>query len=240
MSLSNHPARFGWLLLCLVALLLGGCTTIGAHDEAALKNTDFGPPESLRICVLLDTPEISQAEGAKLMQAVQTEFALYGITVTVPWYHAWQRPGFGRMKIITDLAARKLPPPCDRVMALVGQNAGDVLVGLFVTTEGSVDTVTHTRGYVVSEFSSINQVFMPPEAAMVHESYHLLGCDHDVTMTACYARIQRLKAAARVNRAAGNDFFPTYTVRGQLIMNRDEVDVREANALRVYLAKPKN
>ena len=240
MRLSNYPVRFAWLLLCLVALWVGGCTSMGAHEEAALKNTDFGPPEPLRICVLLDTPEISQAEGTKLMQAVQAEFALYEITVTVPWYQAWHRPGFGGMKIITDLASRKLPPPCDRVMALVGQNAGDVLVGLFVSTLGSVDTVTHTRGYVMSEFSSINQVFAPPAAALVHESYHLLGCDHDVTMTECYARIQRLKAAARENRAAGNDFFPTYTVRGQLILHRDEVDVREANALRVYLAKPQN
>ena len=45
------------------------------------------------------------------------------------------------------------------------------------------------------------------------------------------------KAAAVLNRQNGNDFFPTYTLQGQLILRRDVVDLRESMALRVYQAR---
>lgn len=226
------------LILACIGSFLFGCTNIGMHDTAVLKKTNFGPVETLRICVLLDQPAVSEAEGVQLMQAVRTEFAQYGIQVEVPWYQPWQRPSGTGMRTIEDLADRSLPAPCDRLLALAGGNAADVMIGLLGVTEyGSVDTVTHTRGYALCEVTCVNQLFVPTSNAVVHESYHLLGCDHDITMTDCYGRIARLKAAATQNQARGNDFFPTYSLKGQLILQRNEVDLREAMALRVHQSK---
>jgi len=229
-------------LLCpLVALLLAACTSLGAPDEAALAQTDFGPEETLRVCLLLDEPKITQKTAAPLITSITQEFAKYNIRVTVPWYRSWHRPGGGVMAIIAALADEQLAPPCDRLLALVGRNFGDFLIGLLAVDElGSVDTVTSTRGYVAANVGTLNQVFVSPEAAVVHEAYHLLGWQHDSSMAACYARIHRLKDAAALNRANGNDFFPTYSRRGQLLMNRAEVDVREAMALKVERAKSGN
>ena len=226
-------------LLCpLVALLLAACTSLGAPDEAALAQTDFGSEETLRVCVLLDEPKITQKTVAPLITSITQEFAKYNIRVTVPWYRSWHRPSGGGMAIIETLAGESLAPPCDRILAFVGRRFADFLIGtLFADELGSVDTITSTRGYVAADVSTLNQVFVPPEAAAVHEAYHLLGCQHGLSMTACYERIDRLKNAAELNRANGNDFFPTYSRRGQLLMNRAEVDVREAMALKVERAK---
>ena len=229
------------LLYPLSALLLAGCTSLGAPDETALARTDFGPVETLRVCVLLDEPKITQKTAAPLIASITQEFAKYNIQVTVPWYRSWHRPSGRGMAIIEALANEQLAPPCDRLLALVGRNFGDFLIGtLFADELGSVDTVTSTRGYVAADVSTLNQVLVPPEAAVVHEAYHMLGCQHDSSMTACYARIDRLKEAAALNRANGNDFFPTYSRRGQLLMNRAEVDAREAMALKVERAKQRN
>lgn len=226
-----HIALLG---LCLVATLTG-CTGMGMHEMEALKQTDFGPQETLRICVLLDEPEISQTDGAQIIKAIQGEFTLYNILIDVPVYEQWQRPGVSHMQVIENLAARKLAPPCDRILALAGRTLPDLIIGtLGITILGSVDTVTHTRGYVLSEFISLNQIVTPPEIAAIHEAYHLLGCDHDTSMNECYGRIATLKIAASKNRTQGNDFFPTYSVRGRLILRREDVDVLEAAALRVY------
>lgn len=236
-DLPNALRRFALGVLCYTLM---ACTSIGIHDESAYLNRDFGPEEPLRICVLLDSEDVSAAEGAALMRPVIEEFAQYKIEISVPWYKAWQRPGFANQKIVEGLANRRLQPPCDRLLALVGRNFGDFMFGLAgVEVLGSVDTVTHTRGYVVSEVASFNQLITPPESAAIHETYHLLGCEHDLAMAACYGRIQKLKAAARKNRESGNDFFPTYTRLNQIITRREDVDLLEAAAVRVHRAKKK-
>lgn len=226
------------LVYPLAFVLLAACTSLGAPDEAALARTDFGSEQTLRVCVLLDEPKITQKTAAPLITSITQEFAKYNIRVTVPWYRNWHRPSGGGMAIIETLAGESLAPPCDRILAFVGRSFADFLIGtLFADELGSVDTITSTHGYVAADVSTLNQVFVPPEAAAVHEAYHLLGCQHGLSMTACYERIDRLKKAAALNRANGNDFFPTYSRRGQLLMNRDEVDVREAMALKVERAK---
>lgn len=233
---------FVYTLLCpLTALLLAACTSLGTPDEAAVARTDFGPEETLRVCVLLDEPKITPQKAAPIIASIAQELAKYNIRVDVPWIRSWQRPPGGGMAIIEALAAEQLAPPCDRLFALVGRNFGDFLIGLLaVDALGSVDTVTSTRGYVAANVGTVNQVFVPPQAAAVHEAYHLLGCQHDRSMTACYARIDRLKEAAAENRVNGVDFFPTYSRRGQLLMTREAVDVREAMALKVERAKSRN
>ena len=222
----------------LASCLLVSCTHLGAPDPVARQNIDFGPEETLQLCVLLDEPTITPTKAGPLIQSIRQELVQYGIRIEVPWMRSWHRPSGGGMAIIETLAGESLAPPCDRILAFVGRRFADFLIGtLFADELGSVDTITSTRGYVAADVSTLNQVFVPPEAAAVHEAYHLLGCQHGLSMTACYKRIDRLKKAAALNRANGNDFFPTYSRRGQLLMNRDEVDVREAMALKVERAK---
>ena len=53
--------------------LLSGCMSMGKPDAAAMKQLDFGPPETLRICVFLDNDDIPQSKGEALIEAVNTE-----------------------------------------------------------------------------------------------------------------------------------------------------------------------
>ena len=225
-------------VLLLITLSFAGCTSIGMHNTAALQNINFGPQERLRICVLLDDHEVTEAEGVKLIQNIAQAFALYGIMVEVPWYRSWHQPDGGNSAIIQDLAARRLQAPCDRLIALAGVHVSDVLVGMLgVMTLGAVDTVTHTRGYVLCDSTCSGQMLTTPYIAIVHESYHLLGCEHDLSMENCYERIRMLKEAARQNRERGNDFFPTYSRNGQIILRREDVNLLESLALRIERVK---
>lgn len=227
--------RFAFFTLnALLALLLSGCTSLGLSDKGALQETDFGPKETIRICVLLDEPSITQDKAQPVISSITQELAQYNIQVEVPWYRNWHRPSGRGLEIIKILAAEQLTAPCDRLLAMVGRNFGDFLVGLLVVDEfGSVDTVTSTRGYMAANIGTVNQLFISPSTAATHETYHLLGCQHDTSMTACYTRIKQLKKAAAQNRANGTDFFPTYSRQGQLLINRTDVNIREAMALKV-------
>ena len=221
--------------------MLVACTSVGRHDESALAATNFGPEETLRICVLMDTTEISMANATWLLKVAQDEFLRYNLRVEVPSYTPFQRPSGSGTATIRELAALKLAPPCDRIMALVGHNWSDTVAGLLgVEVFGEVDTVTHTRGYIKADVASLSQILSPPDEVILHETYHLLGCAHDLSLSACYKRIATLKEANKLNRTAGRDFFPTYSRTGQIIYLRESVDAREANALRVTLERERN
>lgn len=212
------------LLFLLAALALPACTTIGAHDLETLNKTDFGPRESLRFCLLLDD-SVPEPTARALMNEVAREFGRYAIDVQVTRTQAWTRPGFTVKEIIADVAIRPLEAPCDRLVAMVGRNLGDALWGLAMPEVlGAVETLTHSKGYVVARTASLNQAFSTPGATAVHESYHFLGCDHGLVMTECYRRIQAIKLAARRNRSLGRDFFPALGPQGRPIETREMVD----------------
>lgn len=224
--------------ILLASATITGCASMGQHDPVALASIDFGPEDSLSICVLVDDENTTHTQVDQLFAAVNQEFASYKLSVTVPWYKTWDRPGGHDHWIIEKLAEMKLPAPCDRMMAIVGntraietRSQGGMMV------LGSVDTVTHSRGFVVWDVDGMTQLLASPEAVMVHETYHMVGCEHDMPMKICYDRINRLKSAARQNRANGRQFFPTYSSRGQLLNSREEVDIREDVALRIHQAQ---
>jgi hypothetical protein len=185
------------------AALLAGCTTVGVHTRA-IDAIEYGPPQTVRVC-LLKTADVPAARVDSIVAALNAEFGRYGLSIEVPWVRPWVRPGFQAGAIFEDLLPRELEPPCDRLFALVDRHAGDMLWGLVLPEVlGAVDTVTSTRGFVVATYASLNQVVAGPEAAAIHEFYHLLGCPHGMTLTACYPRIARLKAA----RDPAADFLP--------------------------------
>jgi len=156
-----------------------------------------------------------------LIHAVNDEFAGYGIEVVVPWSRPWQRAGFTHGRLFDDIAHRELEAPCDRLVAFVDRSAGDALWGLVMPEVlGMVDEATHTRGYVVATRASLNQLFVPPSKATVHEFYHLLGCPHSGTMDACYRQIAALKRA----HAADADFVPGVDQTGAFVMTRENAN----------------
>ena len=213
----------------ITAIMAIGCTSIGMRDELALANIDFGPPETIQICVLREEGYISEDDADELMQAIRQEFDQYNIKVAVPLKQAWHRNGFDYMSIIEDLATYKLTSPCDRIFAFAGRHVSDFLLGLFgIEVLGAVEDDTRSRGFIFAEIGSINQIFLPPKPAAVHEAYHLLGCNHSLIMTDCYERIHTLKAIARKARKNSKDdlFFPSYNLEGNPILTREEVDYR--------------
>jgi len=120
-----------------------------------------------------------------------------------------------------DLTRRELDPSCDRLMAFVDRNAADFLWSLVMPEVlGAVDDATHTRGYIVANQVSLNQLFQSPGETAVHEFYHLLGCPHARTLQNCYDRI----AALKQQFVTGADFFPSVGVDGTPLLTRKAVD----------------
>lgn len=205
-------------------LLLTGCSAVGIHDQKSFGETDFGEREPLRICVLSDEG-VSESLSLDLVDTIGRELARYGIEVTVPWVKPWKRKGFASDALIEQLGKESLVAPCDRIVAMIGRTAGDMLLGLIgFETLGAVDMATHTRAYVVAHRGSINQILISPRRVCAHEAYHLMGCQHNLTLSACYARIAQLKASARRNREAGNDFFPGIDADGRPILTRNDAN----------------
>lgn len=212
------------LFSVILAVLVSACTTVGLHDRNSLGAIDFGQKEVLRFCILADD-SITESESRLLIAKVNDEFANYGLEVTVPWVRPWKRRSFTGEEILNDVINVPLEPPCDRLLALVGRNLGDFLWGL-VGPEilGMVETASHTRGYIVAERVTLNQILSGPVDSVIHESYHLMGCVHDPSLTDCYHRIRDLKQEARANRDRGNDFFPGVSVGGEPITSRTQAD----------------
>ncbi len=205
-----------------------GCTTIGAHTQERGK-VDYGPAQGLEVC-LLKSEDVPPERVEELVAAVNQEFGPYAITVSVPWVHPWQRPSFTASGIMEDVMVRDLEPPCDRLVALVDRHAGDFVWGLLLPEIlGEVDDITRTRGFVVATWGSINQVFMEPSAATVHEFYHLVGCGHGVSKSKCYHEIAAMKAA----RPPDSDFMPGLTKDHEYLLTVDAAN----EALRKYRAE---
>jgi hypothetical protein len=214
--------QFGALFL---TLLVQGCTSMGAPDPVARASHDFGPRDSVRVCLYLDRGIDEKAGRDLIARAWQSEADLYGLDVEVVRVQPWRRPAFQMDGILAHLRRVPLTAPCDRVLALVGRNVGDFLWA-FVGPEvlGAVNDESLTHGYVVARWGSVNQLFMPPEDVMRHEIYHLLGCGEHNDMPGCYARIERLKAW---KRTSGSDFFPAWDLIDRRILHtRAEVNAR--------------
>ena len=222
-SMTFH--RFGLRLAALVLLgPLAACTTVGVHTSERTR-VDYGPPATLKVCLLVNDG-VSPQRANELIAAVNKEFEPYGINVVVPWTRPWSRPGFQVHSIMEELTTHPLESPCDRLVGLVNRNAGDFLWGLALPEVlGAVDENTHTHGYVVANYGSVNQIFAQPDEGAVHEFYHLLGCGHELALTHCYHEIAAMKA--HIARSA--DLFPGREARGDYLLTRKAVnDVLQA------------
>lgn len=211
--------RLAALLAC--AWLGSACTTIGVGVPGRVASLDFGARLPIRVCVLNDAG-VSEARARQLVAEIDAEIDPYGLDVVVPWVRPWRRPGFTEGAIMGDLVSRRLEPPCDRLLAFVGRNAGDVLWGLLPFPEvlGAVDSDTHTRGYVVARFATLSQLFLPPSRTARHEFYHMLGCGHALTKSDCYEQIRATKSY----HPGGDGFLPGLSESRAPIRTREQAD----------------
>jgi hypothetical protein len=206
-------------------LLLSGCTSMGHHNPNARQQVDFGPPETVRICLYLDQG-ISEAAGRSLVEnAWKDQAGFYGIDIEVARVTRWKRPAFDMDGILAELRKLPLEAPCDRIFALIGRNIGDVAWGL-VGPEilGAVNAESLTHGYAVASRASVAQLLSSPQSVVEHEIYHLLGCGEHSRMNNCYQRIAQLKRWKRDTEA---DFFPAWDmVNGRMLQSRVDVNSR--------------
>jgi hypothetical protein len=223
-------------LVVLLALAMTGCVGSigGLSRRPALSAEAWGAPRALHLCVLRD-PVVSPARVDALVEAWRHELAPFGIHVVVPWQREWPRPGFTGRTIAKAVARMPLEPGCDRLIALIGRHAGDGAYALAAATLGLVvplpefmgwvDNVTMTHGFVVAQrTASLAQLVLDPAAVMIHEGYHLLGCDHD-SWHACYAIIAQLK-----REPAEDGFFPARGLNGWIARSREDVNAALATA----------
>lgn len=215
-------------------LVLTGISCIGFHVASERKSHQYGADTDLKICFITE-PGIDEADTRELAAEWDEELSLYGIRVKVAGIQTMKRPGFMYGPVLGFLNSLMLEAPCDRIVYLMGRTAGDIafevaMMGIFVKlglkfeVHGAVETRTHTRGFVKAQYMEFLQLlFSSPRSTMIHEGYHLLGCEHSFTLSACYARIARLKEALSTP-GRDPDFFPTYGSNGVILTTRSEVN----------------
>ena len=233
--------KWSYLLAASIMMTVAGCTSIG--PSGVQPDIDLGPAVEVRVGIYKDI-NVTDQQAAGIIAALQKEFAQYGLIIRVPYIREWQRPAFKHQGILRDIAERPLEPPVDRILALVGRDMGDFLWGsLLPEVLGAVETRTHTKGYVVAEIGSLNQLltFKSPQKAAVHEFYHMLGIDHMDGRQTINKKISRLKGLAIENRQSGRDFFPGIGANGNLYLSRKAVNHqfgRNPDNTTASLAKP--
>lgn len=239
-SLPQHTKVAGGIYptsiaIVAVALCASGCffTTVGLDNAPARQNINFGPAETLRLCVMLDDG-ITQSEARSIIEDYwnKTEAPKYGLNVEITAYTPYPRRlgDYFFWQIEDRLSTIPIPPACDRMLYFVGRNWADVawnLVELWGAPEvgGEVDNDTMTRGFVVGRIATINQLLLAPifSAGNVarHELYHMLGCPHSLTMNRCYRQIRDAKLIETALAEAGcyrsaemPAFFPAFANGG--------------------------
>src|SRR2546422_3580255 len=70
-------------LLALWIIAMSACTSMGSHNVLARSGVDFGPPESLSFCLLIDEGITERAARELMEDAWREEGALYGLTIKV-------------------------------------------------------------------------------------------------------------------------------------------------------------
>ncbi len=235
-------------LLCLVGA--SGCffTSIGLEHDALLQSVDFGPPQTVRLCVFLDDG-ISPRKARQLLSSWDSEAPKYGLAVEPVSFQPMARRGFFHGSIVKEVQAQILAADCDRKLYFVGRNAGDFLWGDLAALAlplpevlGEVDDATLTSGFVVASAISPNQLLLSPYNVTRHELYHLLGCKQHFDMPACYREIAALKRRERqltadgfFRRAHEEPFYPTWdNLSNDMLVTRAAVN--EALAARMPLA----
>jgi len=184
----RNRCRLGMFLV----LCLQGCTTIGLHNPRALRHMDFGQPEEVRFCILLDEGVSKDYAEALLLAWNKTEGNKYNLFLRPVSFERHRRSGFTYGAILKDVMKIPLGENCDRLIFFVGRSFGDILYGLASLNPyvplpevlGAVNGETATHGFVIASLGSPNQLLgellflQSRQDVTIHELYHFLGCGH--------------------------------------------------------------
>ena len=215
-----------YLLYMICVCILVACTSTGFHRISERQKYNFGRSIDLNLWVFKEK-SIRKKTILELVNSWREELALYNIKVKLSKVTTWQRPGFFSEEIYQNLLEIPLFQPCDRMLVLVDPRMSDFIWELFapVTVLGAVDGYTHSRGYIMAKYYSLNQFFgASPKATLIHEGYHLLGCGHAFFLTSCYKQIHQLKLLYNTNMKLGNTFFPALREDGFSFLTRKEIN----------------
>jgi hypothetical protein len=219
---------------------LSGCffTSIGLDHPDLLKTIDFGPPQTLHLCVYLDEG-VTESRARELLGSWDSEAPKYGLTIEPVSFQPLARSGFFHDAIVKQVQAQQLGPACDRKLYFVGRNVGDFVWGDLAPLAvplpevlGEVDDDTLTSGFVVATMLSFNQILMQPYSVTRHELYHLIGCKQHFDMPACYQEIAALKQRERdlvrngfFDRVSEPPFYPTWdNLSDDMLVSRGAVN----------------
>lgn len=234
-------------MVIAVCVAASGCGTfIGIDHPAMRESMDFGPPQTVSMCVLLDEG-VSSEDADALLSTWNEEGSKYDLFVKAASYQELPRTGFFHNQIMDQLSEVSLPPSCDRMIYFVNRNAGDFLYGLasislgLPEVLGEADDATLTRGYVVAKLATPSQVVMTPSRITVHEIYHLLGCPKHFDMPDCYRRIHDLKSVeARLSqkeyfsKVGEQPFYPSYASQSDsMLISRAQVNAYDEQKTQV-------
>ncbi|MDZ4726878.1 MAG: hypothetical protein SH817_12030 [Leptospira sp.] len=211
------------------------CTTVGFHEDQIREKMNFGTLATIKICTIYE-PGISEKEIEVLFSYWNEELQLYKLQVSNVSQFNLERPGFYGSDILNYLYTLPLTKNCDRYLYLKGRTWGDMLyefftlgifagIGIKLEIQGAVETHTHTRGYIKAKYiSTLQLIFTSPKSTLLHEGYHLLGCQHQLFMEACYQKIKQAKDLLH-NTNREPDFFPTFDRNGDPLLERRQIDV---------------
>jgi len=198
---------FGPRILFTTLPLLAACTFIGMDNPALRRSMDWGAEQKVQTCVYLD-------EGVTRNDAEQLfgwwnerEANWYKLEFVPASYEPLKRDRneFFYLQLSSKLQAVSRPDRCTKQIWLVSRNIADFIYGGAANIVGLPEVVgwtdddTRSKAWVYANVTpDLNQLVMSPGAAIRHEMYHLLGCDHfDLDMSACYQAIQNSKAEQR-------------------------------------------
>ncbi len=212
---------------CIV-LFLYGCTTVGLHYPPVIDSINFGKPVDLNLCVYKDTP-LSKAQVLSIVNDWSIELHRYSIHLKLVKINNWKREHFFLSSELEDLLHVPLEEPCDRFVLFLSTTVFDSLFDLVPigTILGAVEGYTSTKGYIIADYFSLNQIFSSPSSTMIHEGYHLFGCNHAILLTDCYTRILALKKT--YTHSKSQSFFPAMNFQKEIFSNRKSVNDRLRN-----------
>lgn len=200
----KNPVHQATLFLLLTLLFITGCTSVGFHDAALRQRLTESPapPMTVRLCAALDNG-ISPDEAQELLDAAwNPDEEQVGVSWIIAASYHVPRPAFLYPSIKAEIDTWNVPQECDRVMLFVSRHAGDFLYSLLTIAGplpevlGYADDIDRTRGYIVARRSSILQWVMTPASTLRHELYHMIGCEHSLSLEGCYATIAELRRLA--------------------------------------------
>ncbi len=205
---TNAGSTCFWPTLLFIAMpFLAACTFIGVDNPALRRTIDWGAEQAVPTCIYLDEG-VSRADADQLLGWWNNREANWYKLAFVPAsYEPLKRDSneFFYFQITAKLKGVSSPDRCIEQIWFVHRNFSDLIYGGAANVLGLpevmgwTDDDTRTKAWAYANVTpDVNQLMISPGAAIRHEMYHLLGCDHfDITMSHCYEAIQNFKARER-------------------------------------------